>query len=82
MASLKFCPQSLEIPRRYDVGLLSFQRSFLVIPVPRHWDPEKLIMYYTTFSIKSWIPVSSTGMTPFFFLDPSVSYLDDTFVFA
>nr|WP_265015688.1 hypothetical protein [Wolbachia endosymbiont (group A) of Anoplius nigerrimus] len=28
-------------------------------------------MYYTTFSIKSWIPVSSTGMTPFFFLDPS-----------
>ncbi|MFP3016521.1 MAG: WPE palindromic element domain-containing protein [Wolbachia sp.] len=51
------------MPRRYDVGLLSFQRSFLVIPVPRHWDPEKLIMYYTTFSIKSWIPVSSTGMT-------------------
>ncbi|QMV47573.1 hypothetical protein HC356_04945 [Wolbachia pipientis] len=37
---------------------------FLVIPVPRHWDPEKLIMYYTTFSIKSWIPVPSTGMTP------------------
>ncbi|MDX5462423.1 MAG: WPE palindromic element domain-containing protein [Wolbachia endosymbiont of Tetragnatha montana] len=28
-----------------------------------HWDPENLIMYYTTFSIKSWIPVSSTGMT-------------------
>nr|WP_265033972.1 hypothetical protein [Wolbachia endosymbiont (group A) of Sicus ferrugineus] len=21
-------------------------------------------MHYTTFSIKSWIPVSSTGMTP------------------
>ncbi|MDE5062282.1 hypothetical protein OZD70_03360 [Wolbachia endosymbiont of Drosophila tsacasi] len=21
-------------------------------------------MYYTTFSIKSWIPVPSTGMTP------------------
>nr|WP_265021689.1 MULTISPECIES: WPE palindromic element domain-containing protein [unclassified Wolbachia] len=34
-----------------------------VIPVPRHWDPENLIVYYTTFSIKSWIPVSSTGMT-------------------
>ncbi|WP_265031183.1 hypothetical protein [Wolbachia endosymbiont (group A) of Tiphia femorata] len=63
--------------------------------MPRHWDPEKLIMYYTTFSIKSWIPVSghwddtiikesvsATFMTPFFFLDPSVSYLDDTFVFA
>ncbi len=33
------------------------------IPVPRHWDPENLIVYYTTFSIKSWIPVSSTGMT-------------------
>ncbi|WP_065094881.1 MULTISPECIES: WPE palindromic element domain-containing protein [unclassified Wolbachia] len=31
--------------------------------VPRHWDPEKLIVHYTTFSIKSWIPVSSTGMT-------------------
>ncbi|WP_265031466.1 WPE palindromic element domain-containing protein [Wolbachia endosymbiont (group A) of Tiphia femorata] len=31
--------------------------------MPRHLDPEKLIMYYTTFSIKSWIPVSSTGMT-------------------
>nr|WP_236718316.1 WPE palindromic element domain-containing protein [Wolbachia pipientis] len=28
-----------------------------------HWDPEKLIVHYTTFSIKSWIPVSSTGMT-------------------
>ncbi|MDE5057926.1 WPE palindromic element domain-containing protein [Wolbachia endosymbiont of Drosophila bocki] len=28
-----------------------------VIPVPRHWDPENLIVYYTTFSIKSWIPV-------------------------
>ncbi|WP_264337971.1 WPE palindromic element domain-containing protein [Wolbachia endosymbiont (group A) of Cheilosia soror] len=26
-------------------------------------DPEKLIVHYTTFSIKSWIPVSSTGMT-------------------
>ncbi|WP_341816869.1 hypothetical protein [Wolbachia endosymbiont (group A) of Agelastica alni] len=24
--------------------------------VPRHWDPEKLIVHYTTFSIKSWIP--------------------------
>ncbi|MDE5061255.1 hypothetical protein OZD67_03920 [Wolbachia endosymbiont of Drosophila nikananu] len=22
-------------------------------------------MHYTTFSIKSWMPVSSTGMTPF-----------------
>ncbi|WP_341823312.1 WPE palindromic element domain-containing protein [Wolbachia endosymbiont (group A) of Agelastica alni] len=31
--------------------------------MPRHWDPENLIVYYTTFSIKSWIPVSSTGMT-------------------
>ncbi|MDE5061391.1 WPE palindromic element domain-containing protein [Wolbachia endosymbiont of Drosophila nikananu] len=31
--------------------------------MPRHWDPENLIMYCTTFSIKSWIPVSSTGMT-------------------
>ncbi|QMV47502.1 hypothetical protein HC356_01480 [Wolbachia pipientis] len=40
------------------------QRLYDVIPVPRHWDPEKLIMYYTTFSIKSWIPVPSTGMTP------------------
>ncbi|WP_341823749.1 hypothetical protein [Wolbachia endosymbiont (group A) of Agelastica alni] len=26
----------------------------------RHWDPEKLIVHYTTFSIKSWMPVSST----------------------
>ncbi|WP_265036787.1 hypothetical protein [Wolbachia endosymbiont (group A) of Anomoia purmunda] len=24
--------------------------------MPRHWDPEKLIVHYTTFSIKSWIP--------------------------
>ncbi|MFP3021349.1 MAG: hypothetical protein ACEY3F_08760 [Wolbachia sp.] len=44
-----------------------------VIPV---WDPEKLIMYYTTFSIKSWIPdwnniIGATFMTSFFFLDPS-----------
>ncbi|MDR0773691.1 MAG: hypothetical protein LBE46_05270 [Wolbachia pipientis] len=31
----------------------------------RHWDPEKLIVHYTTFSIKSWMPVSSTGMIPF-----------------
>ncbi|WP_264339183.1 MULTISPECIES: hypothetical protein [Wolbachia] len=22
-----------------------------------HWNPEKLIVHYTTFSIKSWIPV-------------------------
>ncbi|MDR0773541.1 MAG: hypothetical protein LBE46_04490 [Wolbachia pipientis] len=46
---------------------------FFVIPV---WDPEKLIMYYTTFSIKSWIPdwndiTGATFMTSFFFLDPS-----------
>ncbi|WP_082941409.1 MULTISPECIES: WPE palindromic element domain-containing protein [unclassified Wolbachia] len=31
--------------------------------MPRHWDPENLIVYYIAFSIKSWIPVSSTGMT-------------------
>nr|WP_256466263.1 WPE palindromic element domain-containing protein [Wolbachia endosymbiont of Oedothorax gibbosus] len=43
--------------------LCYFQHLWGVIPVPRHWDPENLIMYYTTFSIKSWIPVSSTGMT-------------------
>ncbi|MDE5058615.1 hypothetical protein OZD66_01975 [Wolbachia endosymbiont of Drosophila baimaii] len=24
------------------------------------WDPEKLIVHYATFSIKSWIPVSAT----------------------
>ncbi|WP_353285013.1 hypothetical protein [Wolbachia endosymbiont (group A) of Beris morrisii] len=24
--------------------------------MPRHWNPEKLIVHYTTFSIKSWIP--------------------------
>ncbi|WP_264338265.1 WPE palindromic element domain-containing protein [Wolbachia endosymbiont (group A) of Cheilosia soror] len=41
--------------------LVSIQKG--VIPVPRHWDPENLIVYYTTFSIKNWIPVSSTGMT-------------------
>ncbi|WP_447933142.1 WPE palindromic element domain-containing protein [Wolbachia endosymbiont of Dactylopius coccus] len=34
--------------------LVSIQKG--VIPVPRHWDPENLIVYYTTFSIKSWIP--------------------------
>ncbi|MFP3016747.1 MAG: WPE palindromic element domain-containing protein [Wolbachia sp.] len=39
------------------------QRSYSC--VLRHWDPEKLIVHYTTFSIKSWMPVSSTGMTPF-----------------
>ncbi|WP_265034735.1 MULTISPECIES: WPE palindromic element domain-containing protein [unclassified Wolbachia] len=38
------------------------QRPYDVIPVPRHWDPEKLIVHYATFSIKSWIPVSSTGI--------------------
>ncbi|MFP3015535.1 MAG: hypothetical protein ACEY3B_04460 [Wolbachia sp.] len=48
-----------------------------------HWDDiiealgsRKLIMYYTTFSIKSWIPdwndiIWATFMTSFFFLDPS-----------
>ncbi|WP_156518099.1 MULTISPECIES: hypothetical protein [unclassified Wolbachia] len=28
-------------------------------------DLEKLIVHYATFSIKSWIPVSRTGMTSF-----------------
>ncbi|MGL9758976.1 MAG: hypothetical protein ACR5LA_09360 [Wolbachia sp.] len=27
---------------------------------PDYLDPEKLIVHYTTFSIKSWMPVSST----------------------
>ncbi|WP_265031798.1 WPE palindromic element domain-containing protein [Wolbachia endosymbiont (group A) of Tiphia femorata] len=41
----------------------NYKRSYSC--VLRHWDPEKLIVHYTTFSIKSWMPVSSTGMTPF-----------------
>ncbi|WP_353279367.1 Hsp70 family protein [Wolbachia endosymbiont (group B) of Xanthorhoe designata] len=37
-----------------------------VIPVPRYWDPENLIANEHTLQPrnKSWIPVSSTGMTP------------------
>jgi WPE domain-containing protein len=40
---------------------------FGVIPVSRHWDPENLISneYARWLYNKNWIPVSSTGMTPF-----------------
>ncbi|UJQ21145.1 hypothetical protein L2227_00745 [Wolbachia endosymbiont of Delia radicum] len=44
-------------------------------------DREKLIVHYTTFSIKSWMPVSSTGMTPFAVFNKnkcSYSYVADT----
>ncbi|WP_265031782.1 hypothetical protein [Wolbachia endosymbiont (group A) of Tiphia femorata] len=37
-------------------------RFFRLLCNKAHWDPEKLIVHYTTFSIKSWIPVSSTGI--------------------
>ncbi|WP_265034496.1 MULTISPECIES: WPE palindromic element domain-containing protein [unclassified Wolbachia] len=33
-----------------------------VIPVPRHWDPENLILTKWLHN-KDWMPVSSTGMT-------------------
>ncbi|WP_264735813.1 WPE palindromic element domain-containing protein [Wolbachia endosymbiont (group A) of Rhinocyllus conicus] len=32
--------------------------------MPRHWDPEDLILTKWLHN-KDWMPVSSTGMTPF-----------------
>ncbi|WP_341814609.1 hypothetical protein [Wolbachia endosymbiont (group A) of Chalcis sispes] len=32
-------------------------RFFQLLCNKAHWNPEKLIVHYTTFSIKSWIPV-------------------------
>ncbi|MBA8757679.1 hypothetical protein HCR18_00880 [Wolbachia pipientis] len=42
--------------------LISIQDG--VIPVPRHWDPEDLILTKWLHN-KGWIPASRAGMTSF-----------------
>ncbi len=51
----------------FGVNNCYLKYSSSVIPVPRHWDPENLILneYIRLLYNKNWIPVSSTGMTPF-----------------
>nr|WP_082941412.1 MULTISPECIES: WPE palindromic element domain-containing protein [unclassified Wolbachia] len=55
--------RSTQLYERCDMGVTSTKND--VIPVPRHWDPENLIVNEHTRWLysKSWIPVSSTGMT-------------------
>ncbi|MCA7010628.1 hypothetical protein LEM02_04555 [Wolbachia endosymbiont of Tribolium confusum] len=50
-----------QLYRHCDMGIASIKN--VVIPVPRHWDPEDLTLNKWLYN-KNWIPVSSTGMTP------------------
>ncbi len=56
--------RSTQLYERCDMGVTSTKND--VIPVPRHWDPENLIVNEHTRWLysKSWIPVSATCMTP------------------
>ncbi|MFP3024079.1 MAG: WPE palindromic element domain-containing protein [Wolbachia sp.] len=48
-------------------GVNSCYLKYSSIPVPRHWDPENLILYVKSnvHNEISWIPISDTGMTTY-----------------